>query len=225
MTRLVLLPSPLLGPAVWRPVAERLAADGHPVSVPRLPGVVESPADVVGGLLAQLPADEPLVLVPHSNAGLYVAALAAARTVEAVVFVDAGLPSPAPRTPAAPGSLREHLATLADREGLLPPWTEWWPAASLDDLFPDAGSRAAVEREQRRLPLSYFAADVPTPAGWERLPAAYLAFGDTYAEERAEAVDRGWPTEILPGRHLHQLVDPASVAEAVLRLLGAARRD
>ncbi len=95
----------------------------------------------------------------------------------------------------------------------------------LDDLFPDPRPRAAVEREQRRLPLSYFAADVPTPAGWERLPAAYLAFGDTYADERAEAVRRGWPTETLPGGHLHQLVDPAGVAEAVLRLLGAARRD
>jgi hypothetical protein len=225
MTRLVLLASPLLGPAVWRPAAERLVAAGHRVSVPALSAAVTSPADVVGGLLAQLPAGESLVLVPHSNAGLYVAALAVAGSVEAVVFVDAGLPSRAPRTPAAPASLREHLASLADPEGLLPPWTRWWPAADLDELFPDAGARAAVERDERRLPLSYFAADVPTPAGWERLPAAYLSFGDTYAEERAEAVARGWPTDVLSGRHLHQLVDPAGVAEAVLRLLEEARRD
>jgi hypothetical protein len=221
----VLLPSPLLGPAVWRPVAERLRADGHPVTVPGLPAAVASPADVVAGLLDRLPAGEPLVLVPHSNAGLYVAALAAARSVRAVVFVDAGLPSSGSGTPAAPPSLREHLATLADRDGVLPPWTGWWPAASLDELFPDAASRAAVEGEQRRLPLSYFAAEVPTPAGWERLPAAYLAFGDTYAEELAEAVARGWPTRTLPGRHLHQLVDPAGVAAAVLRLLGEVRGD
>jgi hypothetical protein len=148
--------------------------------------------------------------------------------VQAVVFVDAGLPSSAPGTPAAPPSLREHLATLADRDGVLPPWTGWWPAAILDELFPDAASRAAVEGEQRRLPLSYFAAEVPSPAGWERLPAAYLAFGDTYADERAAAARRGWPTGTLPGGHLHQLVDPPGVAAALLRLLGLvgeARRD
>ncbi|QWZ06955.1 hypothetical protein KRR39_15725 [Nocardioides panacis] len=210
---------------MWEPVAERLRADGRPVTVPDLPDPVASPADVVAGLLDRLPAGEPLVLVPHSNAGLYVAALASARRVQAVVFVDAGLPSSAPGTPAAPPALREHLATLAGADGLLPPWTGWWPAAGLDELFPDAGSRAAVEGEQRRLPLSYFAAEVPSPAGWERLPAAYLGFGDTYAEERAEAVARGWPTRTLPGGHLHQLVDPAGVAAAVLRLLGEARRD
>ena len=65
---------------------------------------------------------------------------------------------------------------------------------------------------------------MPTPPGWERLPAAYLAFGDTYADERAEAVRRGWPVETLPGLHLHQLVGsrPRS-AERWRRLLGAIR--
>ena len=223
--RLVLVASPLLGPAVWAPVAERLRAEGHRVTVPGGGGVVRSPGDVVRDLLADLQADDPLTLVPHSNAGLYVAALAAARPVEAVVFVDAGLPSAAETTPAAPPGFRQQLGALVAEDGLLPPWSSWWPGEDTDALFPDEGSRAAVEREQRRLPLSYFGADVATPSGWERLPAAYLAFGDTYSDERSEAQRRGWPTETLPGRHLHQLVDPAGVAEAVLRLLRAAHGD
>jgi hypothetical protein len=69
--------------------------------------------------------------------------------------------------------------------------------------------------EARSLPLSYFQACLPVPSGWERMPCAYLAFGDTYAVEREDAVRRGWPVRTLDGRHLHMLVDPDAVAEAI----------
>jgi hypothetical protein len=180
---------------------------------------VRTPEEVLEELLSEVPDDPGLVLVPHSNAGLYVAALAARRRLAGVVFVDAGLPSAAGTTPAAPGGLVEHLGALVDSDGLLPPWTSWWPREVVDDLFPDKASRAAVEREQRRLPLSYFVSDVPSPPGWEGLPGAYLAFGDAYADERDDARRRGWPVETLPGGHLHQLVDPTAVTDAVERLI------
>jgi hypothetical protein len=156
--------------------------------------------------------------VPHSNAGLYVASLAVEREVAGVVFVDAGLPSPSPETPTAPVALREHLRGLADEDGMLPPWTQWWP--DVTTLFPDLAARRRVEAEQRRLPLRYFEAAVPSPPGWERRPAAYLAFGDTYDHERAEAQRRGWPVQTLSGDHLHMLVDPGAVTQALLELLG-----
>ena len=217
----VLLPSPLLGPVVWAPVAARLRSRGHDVLVPALPPVLATPADVLAGWLAEIPSDSDAVLVPHSNAGLYVAALAAARPVRALVFVDAGLPSRAPATPLAPPVFRAFLSGLADERGLLPPWTGWWEAADLASLFPDAATRAAVEREQRRLPLSYFEAQVASPAGWEALPAAYLAFGDTYAEERQAAERLGWPVETMAGEHLHPLVDPERVTTTLTRLMAA----
>jgi pimeloyl-ACP methyl ester carboxylesterase len=220
MTRLVLLTSPLLGPSVWAPVADDLRAAGLGVTVPRLPDRLESPSDVLAGFLAQVPSGEPLTLVAHSNAGLYVAALAAALPVEALVLVDAGLPSAGPGTPTAPPWFREQLAGLAGADGRLPPWSRWWPDEDSSGLYPDDDTRAAVEAEQRTLPLAYFDAEVPSPPGWERLPAAYLAFGKTYADERAEAARRGWPVETLAGQHLHPLVDPAGVTEALLRLLG-----
>jgi hypothetical protein len=115
------------------------------------------------------------------------------------------------------------LRRMADEDGLLPPWTSWWPDADTAALFPDAATRAAVEAEQPRLPVSYFDKHVPTPPGWVGLLAAYLGFGDTYAEEQTWARRRGWPVETVAGRHLHQLVDPDGVAEAVLRLAATLR--
>jgi hypothetical protein len=218
--RLVLLASPLLGPAVWAPVAECLTRHGWEVLLPPPYGDLASPADVLDFLSAELPLNDPLVLIPHSNAGLYVAALAAARNIRGAVFVDAGLPADAARTPTAPSALREALANMAGPDSLLPGWTRWWSEEDLEVLLPDAGTRALVEAEQTRLPLSYFEADVPSPAGWQQLPAAYLAFGDTYAAERATAKRRGWPVETLAGGHLLQLVDPEGVCTALEGLLG-----
>jgi hypothetical protein len=218
--RLALLASPLLGPSVWVRVGALLRGRGWDVVLHRPYPPVTTPADVVGHLVGELSGDLPLVLVPHSNAGLYVGALAASLPVASVVFVDAGVPAGPPATAVAPPELRDLLATLADDQQRLPPWTAWWSPEETDALFPDDAARAAVEREQQRLPLSYFDAAVPSPAGWEVLPAAYLAFGDTYAGERAEAASRGWPVRTLPGGHLLPLTGPSVVAEAIEGLLG-----
>lgn len=220
MPVLVLLASPLLGPAVWAPVSHLLRSRGHVAVVPTLPPVLGTPADVIAGWLREIPVDRDLLLVPHSNAGLYVAALAQARPVRGTVFVDAGLPSGQPSTPAAPPAFRQFLGGLVDSEGLLPPWTQWWDATEVGALFPDPATHAAVEQDQRRLPLSYFDAEVPSPPGWEALPAAYLAFGDTYADERSSAQRHGWPVRTLPGEHLHVVMDPEGVADALLGLIG-----
>jgi hypothetical protein len=102
---------------------------------------------------------------------------------------------------------------------MLPPWTTWWGSSSFDSLVPDPALREAVGREAQPLPLAYFRSSLPVPSGWDRMPCAYLAFGDTYAEERAEAVRRGWPVRTLDGRHLHMLVDPDAVATVIEALL------
>ena len=219
MTHLALLPSPLLGPAVWSRVAVLLRERGLRVTEVGLPERVTSVDDVLAGFAAALPGSEPVVLVPHSNAGLYVAALASQRPVTAVVFADALVPAAAPATPTTSPGMRAMLRELVDEEGLLPPWTRWWPEADTDALFPDEETRRSVERAQPRLPYSYFEDAVPSPPGWADLPAAYLAYGDTYREERAEARRRGWPVTTLAGEHLHALVDPTGVTEALWGLL------
>jgi hypothetical protein len=203
---LLLLNSPLVGPGTWAPVAERLRGLGREV-------VVADPRDAR--------ANAPVVLVPHSNAGLFAPGLAPRLDVRATVYVDAALADDGPDTAMAPPGLLAHLRTLMDPDGVLPPWSRWWPADALDGLYPDAETRAALEREQPRLPLAYFNRRLPVPEGWVHRPAAYLAFGETYADERERARRLGWPVEQMAGRHLHQLHDPDGVAAAVLRLESA----
>ena len=222
---LCLLPSPLLGPACWRPVAEVLRDRGFAVagldgSGPVSGRAPRTGADALAAYLAAIPADRDVVLIPHSNAGLFVPSLTVHRRVAGYVFVDAGLPlDGGERVPMIPAGFYEMLAGKADDTGLLPPWTQWWDPDSVSELFPDADTRLAVEREQHRLPLSYFAETVAVPPGWPSRQGAYLAFGDTYAAERASAVALGWPVTTLPGEHLHMLVDPVEVATAITDLI------
>ena len=218
---LVLLPSPLLGPAVWRPVRDRLADRGWQAVVAGPTGPVRSPQDVADALLAAVPSSEDVVLVAHSNAGAYVPLLASQRPVVAGVLVDAVLPPAHGQVPLAPPALLAQLQQQADPDGLLPVWTDWWDEADVAPLFPDTATREAVQREQQRLPVRYFAEALPVPAGWDDRPFGYLAFGDIYADERREAERRGWPVRTLAGAHLHMLVDPAQVAAEVRAVLAA----
>jgi hypothetical protein len=138
----------------------------------------------------------------------------------AAVFVDAVLPPPRGRVPLAPPALLDVLRERAGDDGLLPPWTEWWDETDVGALFPDAPSRAAVEGEQQRIALIYFEGARAVPTGWDEYPGAYLAFGDTYAGERDDAAQRGWPVRTLQqAGHLHQLTAPDQVAEALGALL------
>lgn len=106
--------------------------------------------------------------MPHSNAGLYAPHLASVVDVEATVFVDAALPGPAAgqeETQLAPPAFLDFLRTLADQQDVLPPWTEWW-GDDIGDLFPDTAVRQTVEREQQRLPLTYFTSRIPVPIAY-----------------------------------------------------------
>ena len=100
---------------------------------------------------------------------------------------------------------------------MLPPWSRWWDEASLEGLFPDDDTRRRVEAEERSLTLSYFT-DVVPAARWDRLRCAYLAFGDTYADEVAQARAAGWPAEVVDGGHLEMLHCPERVARRVVAL-------
>jgi hypothetical protein len=214
----VLVPSPLLGPAVWDPVATALRRRGRRAVVVPSPGTApRGPLDFRDHLLRAVPRDEPVILVPHSNAGLYVPAVVHERDVVGAVFVDAGLPPPSGPVRMVPEQRLRNLAHLADADGLLPPWTAWWDPAEVDALFPDVTTRQAVEAEQQRLPIDYFRGQLEAPAGWDQdLPGAYLAFGGTYAAESAEARQRGWRVRTFQGAgHLHLLVDPSGVADAI----------
>jgi hypothetical protein len=234
MAYFLLVHSPSVGPATWQPVAERLRESGHQAAVPSLLTVAASGPPfwprVVGAVRSGLPAAdprEPLVLVAHSNAGLFVPVIADGLgwPVACTIFADAAVPGREGETPLAPDSFLRFLRGLAGPDGRLPRWTDWWEEADVAPMFPSQQARDTVTREQPRLPLAYYRERVPVPAGWDKCRCCYLRFSAAYRAEEAEARERGWPVRVVPGEHLHQIVDPRAVTGAVLALAAAFAED
>ncbi len=206
--RVVVLPSPYLGPAPYGPLAEALGADVAPL--PPAPfsamGVLAAFADATAG------AD---LVVPHSNAGLYAAALG-----RPTVFVDAALPAAVGgATPLAPPALAAGVAALADDSGMLPRWTRWWSREEITEVLPDPWFDV-VDASAPRVPPGYLTQTLDVPRDWTSSGAGYVAFAETYAAERALAEQLGWPVRRLAGGHLLHLTEPEAVAAAVRELAG-----
>jgi hypothetical protein len=223
---IVLVHSPSVGPSTWGPVAEQLAAAGHRVRVPSLlhvgegdppfwPRIVSAVRDDLG----KIPTGQPLVLVAHSNAGLFLPSIRAGldHPVAGSAFVDAALPARTGPTPVAPPELLDFLRPMAVN-GTLTRWTNWWDEDDIAPMFPDPQMRQKVLAEQPTLPLSYCEQRVPVPDGWDDHPCSYLLFGPPYDAVASEARERGWRTAHLPGAHLHQIVDPVGTARHLLEL-------
>ncbi|HSV03419.1 MAG TPA: hypothetical protein VLI41_09455 [Phenylobacterium sp.] len=218
MARFVLLHSPLLGPASWRPTAEALRARGQVAETPAWPALAGLggsfyPA-LADGMAGRLGAGEAPILVAHSGAGALVPALAARlEAVRGVIFADAILPHPGRSWfDTAPEDLGRQLRA-AGRDGWLPVWDAWWPPGALERLVPDDGLRAALLGEIAPPPTGYFeevAPDQPL-----ELPAAYLKLSGAYEDEAEAATRLGWPVIRLPLDHLAPLTRPQPVAAAL----------
>jgi alpha-beta hydrolase superfamily lysophospholipase len=222
----VLVHSPLVGPGTWMPVARELERRGRHVVVPSLLGVADAPppqwrqcVDAVRAASGHIA--EPLVLVGHSGAGPLLPAIADAITgeVAALIFVDAFLPPSAGSASLMPPAFLEQLRRLAVN-GVLPPWSTWFGDEGLRGLIADSRLRSTLENEMPRLPVAYFEATVPAPAGWDDRPCGYLLFSsDSYGQSAVDARERGWPVVELPeAHHLTLVTEPVIVADALLRL-------
>ena len=234
----VLVHAPALGPASWQPVAAELAGTGCAVAVPSLGRCADGPrpywprlvSEVTGSVPAvavtpgsgetAAPAADRLVLVLHSGAGPFAGQLCAALAPREVmvIFADASLPGRDGGGPVVDAAFLPSLRELA-RDGLVPPWPQWFPGEDLAPLFPDAAARSAVLAQARALPLGCYTERIPAAAaGWPPCRAAYLLFSAGYQQTAAAAAARGWPVAELAGEHLHMLVRPAEVAMAIIRL-------
>lgn len=219
---LLLLHPPLLSAVVWRGLAPILAASGHSVAAPDLrPAQADDWWRAARGTaVAAAPLAE--AVLAHSGAGVLApVVLDALPAARAVILIDAVLPAARGNTSVTP-AIREAVRGLA-RDSVLPPWTSWWDEATLTELVPEAGDRAALVAEAPRLPETFFDVAVPAPVGWEPAIRGYLQLSPAYDADTARARQRGWQTMSLPGRHLDLLSDPAPVARAVLALLAPAR--
>jgi hypothetical protein len=141
--------------------------------------------------------------------------------VSRLIFVDSGVPASKGETPLVPAPFLAHLRTLGVN-GKLPPWSAWsawWGDEAMRELVPDQVARATLARELPSLPLSYFEESVPSPAGWDRVPCAYLLLSDAYGDAASDARGRGWRVEEITGaQHLHLLVAPATLTDVLIQL-------
>ncbi len=227
----VLIHSPLVGPMTWEPVRVALRRRGVQAAAPALHDDPESDApywrqqvESVVEALRGAPAGQPLVLVGHSGAGALLPGLGAAlgRPVAAYVFVDAGIHADglsrlammeAEDAPFA-GELRAQLEA-GER---YPEWTD----AQLQEAIPDDERRAAVLAELRPRGLDFFSEPIPVPTGWPGARCAYLQFTSSYDVPAARARELGWPVQAIEGGHFLMLIDPETVADAILALAGDA---
>jgi pimeloyl-ACP methyl ester carboxylesterase len=217
----VLVHSPLVGPFTWSLVAQQLQAGGFDVLVPTLTDSGETPPSYwqqhtasVQRALASIPQERPLVLVGHSGAGslLPVFAQAARHPVKAYLFVDAGLPHPGKtQLEEMPEELRRHLAS-GER---FPNWKD----EDLREILPDGRARQQMLAEVQPRSLSFFEEVMPDIPGWPDAPGGYPLFTQGYRPYLEQAQRAGWPSRTVPAGHFHLLVDPATVAAALVELV------
>jgi len=222
--RLLLVHSPLVGCGTWKPVARDLAAEGYAVAVPDLAGTVTAgppyhrrQARVIAGCAA----GQPVILIGHSRAGplLATAGTMLGDAVQGYIFVDARMPAPGRSwmqtvTPGLAARLRE----MADPQGRLPPWPQWWGEEALAALVPDPAVRQNFAAGCPRLPLAMLEEVHPPAPGWPDAPGGYLQLSEPYGDEAARARELGWPVSQLLSHHLALLTEPGQVARELVEL-------
>jgi pimeloyl-ACP methyl ester carboxylesterase len=229
-SRLLLVHSPLVGCGTWQPVAKVLAADGYAVTVPDLAGTVTAGPPYhlrQARVIADSAAGQPVILIGHSGAGplLATAGMMLGEVVRGYVFVDAGLPTPGRSwMETVPPDLVAQLREMADPEGWLPPWSQWWGDEELAELLPDPAVRQHFASGCPRLPLAMFGEVHPPAPGWPNAPGGYLQLSEAYADEAARAREFGWPVRQQLSHHLALLTAPAQVAREVRKLIAGLGR-
>lgn len=224
---LVLVHSPLIGPATWDALVPALREHGFDTVVPDLTGALTAgppywPKQV--DAVAKAVPGRSAALVGHSGAGPLLPAMGdrlhdAAGGVGGYVYVDAGLPQPGVSwLESVPAELANHLRSM-ESEGWLPPWPQWWEPAELRGMLPDAGVREHFTAACPALPLAMFEEAGPPSAEWPSRPSAYLRLSEAYEQPAEQARGLGWPVVELPSHHLGVLTDPHVVADAVAALV------
>ena len=223
---LILVHSPLVGPATWDAVASELTSLRWRVAVPSLVPTLQA---VGSHLVAQGTAiaaaarhlEGPPVLIGHSGAGPRLPAYATflPTAVHAYVFVDARLPFADGRSWWDESGDDFAAGVDVAAEGALPPWIEWWSSEVLEEVLRDPTLRAQMAHEARPTPVAMLMEPVQINASWQEAKCAYLLLSEHYESAASEATQRGWPVERLKLGHLATMSDPGAVTDALVRLL------
>ena len=226
--RLLLVHSPLVGCGTWKPVADDLAGDGYAVTVPDLADTAPGPPYHLrqAQAIADSAEGQPVILIGHSRAGplLATAGTMLGERVRGYVFVDARLPTPGRSwMQTIQPDLAARLREMADPQGWLPPWSQWWGDEELAVLLPDPAVRRHFTTGCPRLPVAMLEETYPPAPGWPNAPGGYLQLSEAYEDEAARARELGWPVRQQLSHHLALLTEPGQVAREVRRLIGHLR--
>jgi len=113
-----------------------------------------------------------------------------------------------------------RLREMADPQGRLPPWPQWWAREELAALVPDPVVRQRFTAGCPRLPLALLEEIQPPAPGWPGVPGGYLQLSEAYGGEAARARELGWPVSQMLSHHLALLTEPARVARELRHLIG-----
>lgn len=218
-----LIHSPLVGPAVWRGVADVLGSLGHQVDVPDLRAAARSgdPHAFVAAARSAMSGDTGIV-VGHSGAGFFLPSIAAdVECIATTLFVDAGLP-PAGGAATANADFLDRLRSLAV-DGVLPRWSHWWGPGVMERLVPDRRRRAEFETELPEVPLAFYETPVTLPDGWRDSPGGYVLLSEPYRADAETARSLGWPVVEHLGAHLDVVNHPEAIARTLVRLASSSR--
>lgn len=226
---LVLVHSPLVGPATWDAVAGLVRQRGYEVLIPDLTGALADGPPYWSRQVAAITdsaAGRHVILAGHSGAGsLLGAAGEALGRAEGYVFVDAGLPYPGQSwLQTAPPELAEQVRAMATG-GWLPPWSQWWGADAMAELLPDPQVRECYAADCPQLPLAMFEEIHPLAPGWPDGPCGYLRLSEAYQEPAEQAKALGWPVTERVSHHLAMVTDPELVAGPLLDLVRQLQRE
>jgi nitrite reductase/ring-hydroxylating ferredoxin subunit len=219
---ILLLHSPLVGPATLGPLAESLRVRGHTVLCPDTRGAVTWPS-IIETCISRVSGFDPAVVIGHSGAGAFVAPVARRLHASRQIFLDAVLP---PETGDWVPSVRARssLNTLARETGMLPPWFAWWNPNLMRRLVPNDSLRDAIESECTEIPLSLYDDPSLQPSDWSSpKSSAYIRLSGAYKDEAADARNRGWTVSERDGQHLDTATEPELVADLIVRVLEVKR--
>lgn len=213
---IVLVHSPLVGPATWRPVADVLRAAGHDVAVPSLRDAIAPPYHQNFAMAAANGVTGPAIVVGHSGAGALLPAIADRLDTRVAVFVDAIMPHPGANwLDTVPDELRADVAGRV-HDGHIAPWHTWLPAGVLDSLLPDPDVRARIVAEIPSLPTAYLDETAPETPHWAAVRHAYIRLSEGYEDVAAEAERQGWWVRRADMDHLAIVTRAADIADLII---------
>ncbi len=229
----LLVPSYLLGPAVWSDVADVLTGLKQFPIVPAPAPTCAVDTDHIGPwlktVLGAMPetVDRPVVVAGFGAVcpRMHLVAdqlISLGFEVEAVILVNGRFPADGLTPVEADPTTGEMLDGLERPDGYLPPWHRWW-GSLVESMLPDVELREKIFSEARPVPRSLFAQPIPAPQLPDQVGLAYLQTGDYYAACAQEARDEGWVVNRIDGEHLQIAVDPVLVGCMMMTMAAQAR--